>query len=142
MAEYTVDQYKNKLEAAKNQGDEEAVNYFQNKVKALENTELLFRKKSAAIEQKDEEAIAYFNKRIQNETKFGDTGLSGGDLIFNNLNKYESYNKNLISYYSKEDNRPMTGNVDSMYDKSGNWIGSEDDLKALKEKNFEYWNAT
>ena len=142
MAEYTVDQYRNKLEAAKNQGDEEAVNYFQNKVKALENTELLFRKKSAAIEQKDEEAIAYFNKRIQNETKFGDTGLSGGDLIFNNLNKYESYNKNLISYYSKEDNRPMTGNVDSMYDKSGNWVGSEDDLKALKEKNFEYWNAT
>ena len=142
MAEYTVDQYRNKLEAAKNQGDEEAVNYFQNKVKALENTELLFRKKSAAIEQKDEEAIAYFNKRIQNETKFGDTGLSGGDLIFDNLNKYESYNKNLISYYSKEDNRPMTGNVDSMYDKSGNWVGSEDDLKALKEKNFEYWNAT
>jgi len=142
MAEYTIDQYKAKLEAARNQEDEEAINYFQKKVNDLENTELLFRKKSAAIQQKDEEAIAYFNKRIQNETKFGDTGLSGGDLIFDNLNKYESYNKNLISYYSKEENRPRTGNVDSMYDKSGNWIGSEDDLKVLKEKNFEYWNAT
>lgn len=142
MAEYTIDQYRAKLEAAENKEDEEAINYFQKKVNDLENTELLFRKKSAAIEQKDEEAIAYFNKRIQNETKFGDTGLSGGDLIFDNLNKYESYNKNLISYYSKEENRPRTGNVDSMYDKSGNWIGSEDDLKALKEKNFEYWNAT
>jgi len=142
MAEYTKEDYLRKLEMARNAQDLEAVQHFENKIKEIDATEKLFNQKSQAIANKDDEAIAHFNKRIQNETKFGDTGLSGGDLIFENLNRYEGYNDALISYYSKENNRPRFGNVDAMYDRNGNWIGNEDDLKALKEKNFEYWNAT
>jgi len=142
MAEYTKEDYLTKLEMAKNNQDEEAIQHFQNKINEIDTTEKLFNQKSMAIANEDDEAIAHFNKRIEKETKYGDTGLKGDDLIFDNLNKYEGYNKNLISYYSKKDNRPTLGDVDSMYDKSGNWIGSEDDLKNLKEKNFEYWNAT
>jgi len=142
MAEYTKEEYLRKIELAKNAQDAGAVDYFNKKIKEIENEEMLFQKKSSALAANDDKAVEYFNKRIQNETKFGDTGLKGNELIFDNLNKYESYNNDLISYYSKEENRPMTGNVDSMYDKNGNWIGNESDLETLKEKNFEYWNAT
>lgn len=142
MAEYTKEDYLTKLEMAKNNQDEEAIQHFQNKINEIDTTEKLFNQKSMAIANKDDEAIAHFNKRIEKETKYGDTGLKGDDLIFNNLNKYEGYNKSLISYYSKKDNRPRTGGVDEMYNKSGEFIGNEEDLKSLKEKNFEYWNAT
>ena len=142
MAEYTKEDYLRKLEIARNAQDPEAVQYFENKIKEIDNTEKLFRQKSQAVDAQDDEAISHFNKRIEKETKFGDTGLEGGDLIFENLNRYEGYNDARISYYSKDNNRPRFGNVDAMYDRDGNWIGNEDDLKALKEKNFEYWNAT
>lgn len=142
MAEYTKEEYLRKIELAKNAQDAGAIDYFNKKIKEIENEEILFQKKSNALAANDDKAVEYFNERIQNETRFGDTGLKGNELIFDNLNKYEGYNKDLISYYSKEQNRPRTGNVDSMYDRQGNWIGNEDDLKTLKEKNFEYWNAT
>ena len=142
MAEYTKEDYLTKLEMAKNNQDEEAIQHFQNKINEIDTTEKLFNQKSMAIANKDDEAIAHFNKRIEKETKYGDTGLKGDDLIFNNLNKYEGYNKSLISYYSKEGNRPRTGGIDEMYNESGEFIGNEEDLKSLKEKNFEYWNAT
>ena len=133
MAEYTREEYLRKIELAKNAQDAGAVDYFNKKIKEIENEEMLFQKKSKALAANDDKAVEYFNERIQNETRFGDTGLKGNELIFDNLNKYESYNNDLISYYSKEENRPMTGKIDSMYDKNGNWIGGESDLEALKD---------
>ena len=89
MAEYTKEDYLTKLEMAKNNQDEEAIQHFQNKINEIDTTEKLFNQKSMAIANKDDEAIAHFNKRIEKETKYGDTGLKGDDLIFNNLNRKE-----------------------------------------------------
>ena len=142
MAEITREDYLRKLEIAKNNKDTGAVKHFQNKIKEIESTEKLFRQKALAISNKDNEAVEHFNKRIEKETKYGDTGLQGNDLIFDKLNNYKGYRDALTSYYSKEENRPNFGNVDEMYDDAGNFIGNEDDLNKLKEKNFEYWNGT
>ena len=145
MAEYTREEYETGLEKAKTAQDKGAINYFQGKLKDLDvedNTEKLFQAKSKAMAANDDGAVEYFNKRIEKETKYGDTGLQGSDLIFDKLNNYKGYRDALTSYYSKEENRPNFGNVDEMYDNDGNFIGSEDDLNVLKEKNFEYWNGT
>ena len=145
MAKYTREEYEAGLEKAKAAQDKGAINYFQGKLKDLDvedNTEKLFRAKSKAMAANDDGAVEYFNKRIEKETKYGDTGLKGSDLIFDKLINYQGYRDALTSYYSKEENRPTFGNVDDMYDDAGNFIGNEDDLNKLKEKNFEYWNGT
>ncbi len=142
MAEYTRNDYLAGLQKANDAQDADAIKYFESKLRELD----LFEGKQRAEEANDMGGVEYFNKKIEEETGFGDTGLGGDALIFNKLHLNKDYTNSLISYYSEEGNRPKRSKsnmrVDKMYNKNGKFIGNQKDIDFLKEKNFEYWNAT
>ena len=145
----SIQDYEMAIQKATEAGDTEAVQFFTQEIENLKsqqskdaNTDQLFNARVNAENANDPEAVAYFNQQISETSEFGNTGLKDDDLVFDKLTVDNDYSNALVEYYSKKDNRPRFGNVDKMYDKDNNFIGNEEDINSLKEKNFEYWNAT
>ena len=145
----SIQDYEMAIQKATEAGDTGAVQFFTQEIENLksqqskdDNTDQLFNARVNAENANDPEAVAYFNQQISETSEFGNTGLKDDDLVFDKLTVDNDYSNALVEYYSKKDNRPRFGNVDKMYDKDNNFIGNEEDINSLKEKNFEYWNAT